>query len=101
MAIYPLKLFASRVRSTAASFILDTARLVAYRFPNVGRGELIPFFGVIPRTAVTRGLICMLGLVVPWFLPGTNGKPVQADWPRAAPAPYRPDSKVPRFGAWP
>jgi MFS family permease len=75
MAIYPSELFTSSVRSTAASFIFNATRLLACFFPILA-GAMIQFFGGIPRTAVILGLIYILGLIVPWFLPETRGKPL-------------------------
>jgi MFS family permease len=77
MAIYPVELFTSTVRSTAASFIFNAARLIAWVFPLVA-GLLIQSFGGIPRAAVTIGAIYLLGLVVPWFMPETRGRPLPA-----------------------
>jgi MFS family permease len=77
MAIYPVELFTSTVRATAASFIFNAARLLAWVFPLVA-GVLISSFGGIPRAAMTLGCIYLLGLVVPWFLPETRGKPLPA-----------------------
>ena len=53
MAIYPSELFTSSVRSTAASFIFNATRLIAWMFP-IAAGTMIQFFGGIFRTAVTR-----------------------------------------------
>ncbi len=75
MAIYPSELFTSSVRSTAASFIFNATRLIAWLFPILA-GTMIQFFGSIPRTATVLGSIYVLGLVVPWFLPETKGKPL-------------------------
>ena len=75
MAIYPSELFTASVRSTAASFIFNATRLIACLFPVLA-GVMIPFFGGIPRTAMTLGLIYVLGLAVPWFLPETKGRPL-------------------------
>jgi len=77
MAIYPVELFTSTVRSTAASFIFNAARLIAWVFPLVA-GLLIQSFGGIPRAAMTLGTIYLLGLVVPWFMPETRGRPLPA-----------------------
>ena len=73
MAIYPSELFTSSVRSTAASFIFNATRLIAWMFPILA-GTMIQFFGGIPRTATILASIYVLGLVVPWFLPETKGK---------------------------
>jgi len=75
MAIYPAELFTSSVRSTAASFIFNATRLIAWMFPVIA-GTMIQTFGGIPRTAMTLGSIYVLGLIVPWFLPETKGKPL-------------------------
>ncbi|HUL57990.1 MAG TPA: MFS transporter [Anaeromyxobacteraceae bacterium] len=75
MAIYPAELFTSSVRSTAASVIFNGTRLVAWIFPIVA-GAIIQGFGGIPRAAMTLGLVYLLGLVVPWFVPETRGRPL-------------------------
>ncbi len=75
MAIYPVELFTSTVRATAASFIFNAARLIAWVFPLIA-GLLISSFGGIPKAAMTLGCIYLLGLVVPWFVPETRGKPL-------------------------
>ena len=75
MAIYPPELFTSSVRATAASFIFNAARLIAWVFPLVA-GVLIQSFGGIPRAAMTLGSIYLLGLVVPWLMPETRGQPL-------------------------
>ena len=75
MAIYPAELFTSSVRSTAASFIFNATRLIACLFP-IFAGTMIQFFGGIPRTATILGGIYVVGLIVPWFLPETKGKPM-------------------------
>ena len=75
LAIYPAELFTPSVRSTAASIIFNATRLIAWIFPIVA-GTMIPRLGGIPRTAMLLGLIYIIGLVVPWFLPETKGKPL-------------------------
>lgn len=75
MAIYPSELFTSSVRSTAASFVFNAMRLVAWLLPILA-GTTIQFFGSIPRTATALGLVCVIRLVVPWFLPETKGRPL-------------------------
>ncbi|MBV9654643.1 MAG: hypothetical protein JOZ42_08785 [Acetobacteraceae bacterium] len=44
-------------------------------FPVIA-GAMIQTFGGIPRTAMALGSIYILGLIVPWFLPETKGKPL-------------------------
>ena len=39
-------------------------------------GRMIELLGGIPRTAMTFGVVYVLGLIVPWFLPETRGKPL-------------------------
>ena len=75
MAIYPAELFTSSVRSTAASFVFNSTRLIAWLFPILA-GSMIQKFGDISRGVVTLGLIYVLGLIVPWFVPETEGKPL-------------------------
>jgi len=73
MAIYPAELFTSSVRSTAASFVFNAARLIAWVFPIIA-GAMIKSFGGVANAALTLGSVYLLGLVVPWFLPETTGK---------------------------
>ena len=75
MAIYPAELFTSSVRSTACSFVFSGTRLIAWLFPILA-GTMIQKFGGISRGAMTLGLIYILGLIVPWFVPETNGRPL-------------------------
>lgn len=75
MAIYPSELFTSSVRASAAAFIFNAARLIAWVFPIVA-GSIIQAFGSIPRAAMTLGSIYVIGLVVPWFMPETRGRPL-------------------------
>ena len=73
MAIYPAELFTSSVRSTAASFVFNAARLIAWVFPIIA-GAMIKSFGGVANAALTLSSVYLLGLVVPWFLPETTGK---------------------------
>jgi MFS-type transporter involved in bile tolerance (Atg22 family) len=75
MAIYPVELFISSVRSTAASFVFNGTRVIAWLFPILA-GSMIQKFGGISRGAMTLGLIYVLGLIVPWFVPETKGRPL-------------------------
>jgi hypothetical protein len=77
MAIYPVELFSSSVRSTASAFVFNATRLIAWMFPIIA-GTIIQRFGGISRAAMTLGLIYILGLLVPWFVPETRGKPLPA-----------------------
>ncbi|GAC1530879.1 MAG: MFS transporter [Ramlibacter sp.] len=73
MAIYPVELFTSSVRATAAAFIFNASRMIAWIFPILA-GSMIHTFGSIPRAAMTLGTIYVVGLIVPWFMPETRGK---------------------------
>ena len=73
MAIYPVELFTSSVRATAAAFIFNASRMIAWVFPILA-GSMIHSFGSIPRAAMTLGTIYIVGLIVPWFMPETRGK---------------------------
>jgi len=75
MAIYPVELFTAAVRSSAASVIFNGARLVAWVFPIIA-GTLVSNFGGVANAALVISAVYLLGLVVPWFLPETNGKPL-------------------------
>ncbi len=75
MAIYLPELFASSVRATAASFVFNATRLVAWVFPILA-GTMIQFLGGIQHTALVLGSIYAVGLVVPWFLPETTNVPL-------------------------
>ncbi len=70
MAIYPVELFTSTVRSTAISVVFNAARLIAWVFPIIA-GTLIRSFGGISQAALIMGSVYVLGLVLPWMLPET------------------------------
>jgi len=71
MAIYPAELFTSSVRATAAGFIFNAARMLAWVFPILA-GTMIQAAGGIPHAALALGSIYILGLIVPWFMPETR-----------------------------
>lgn len=73
MAIYPAELFTSTVRATAISFVFNAARMIAWMFPIIA-GTLIKSFGGVANAAITMGLVYVLGLILPWFLPDTTGR---------------------------
>lgn len=75
LAIYPPELFTPSVRSTAASIVFNGTRLIAWIFPILA-GTMIQRLGGISWAAMTFGVIYVLGLIVPWFLPETRGKPL-------------------------
>jgi MFS family permease len=75
MAIYPVELFTATVRSSAASVIFNGARLIAWIFPIIA-GTIVTDFGGITNSALILSSIYVFGLVVPFFLPETAGKPL-------------------------
>jgi MFS family permease len=77
MAIYPVELFTSTVRATAASFIFNGARLIAWVFPIIA-GTLVTHFGGVANAAMIMASIYVIGLIVPWFVPETAGKVLPA-----------------------
>ena len=74
-AIYLAELFTSTVRATAASFVFNATRLVAWVFPILA-GTMIQVFGGIQQTAMILGSIYAIGLVVPRLLPETRNGPL-------------------------
>lgn len=73
MAIYVGELFTSTVRSTACSFVFNSPRLIAAFFPIMA-GLMIQHFGGAVQTALILGSFYIVGLLIPYFLPETNGK---------------------------
>lgn len=73
MAIYLVELFRSVVRATAAGFIFNAARLVAWVFPIIA-GVMVSTMGGLAQSALIMGSVYVIGLIVPWFLPETAGK---------------------------
>jgi MFS family permease len=73
LAIYPVELFTTSVRSTAVGFIFNATRLVAWIFP-IAAGTMIQFFGEIRQAVMVLSSVYLLGLVIPYFLPETRGK---------------------------
>lgn len=49
--------------------------LVAWLFPILA-GSIVQHFGGIVNAALTVGSVYLIGLVVPWFMPETKGKPL-------------------------
>ena len=75
MAIYLVELFTSTVRATAASFVFNGARLIAWVFPIIA-GTLVTSLGGVANAAMIMASIYVIGLIVPWFVPETAGKPL-------------------------
>ena len=77
MAIYLAELFTSPVRATASSFVFNGARLVAWVFPIIA-GQIVGEFGGVSHAALVMSTVFLIGLVVPWFMPETTGRPLPA-----------------------
>jgi MFS family permease len=75
MAIYLVELFTSTVRATASSFVFNGARLIAWIFPIIA-GQIVTSFGGVARAALIMSSVFVIGLIVPWFMPETAGKPL-------------------------
>ena len=75
MAIYLVELFTSAVRATAASFVFNGARLIAWVFPIIA-GTIVSSVGGLANAALIMSSIYIIGLIVPWFAPETAGKPM-------------------------
>ena len=75
MAIYLVELFTPAVRATAASFVFNGARLIAWIFPVIA-GQIVTSFGGVAAAALTMSSVYVLGRVVPWFMPETTGQPL-------------------------
>ena len=75
MAIYLVELFTPSVRATAASFVFNGARLVAWVFPIIA-GQIVASTGGVSRAALIMSSAYIIGLIVPFFVPETVGKPL-------------------------
>ncbi len=75
MAIYLVELFTPAVRATAASFVFNGARLIAWIFPVIA-GQIVTSFGGVAAAALTMSSVYAIGLIVPWFMPETTGRPL-------------------------
>ena len=75
MAAWLPELFPTRVRATAAAFVFNTPRRIAWIGPLIS-GWLIANFGGFSQAAVVIALVYILSLVAAPFLPETRGKPL-------------------------
>ena len=75
MAIYLVELFTPAVRATAASFIFNGARLIAWVFPIIA-GQIVTQLGGVSHAALIMSSVYVIGLIVPWFAPETAGRPL-------------------------
>jgi MFS family permease len=75
MAAWLPELFPTRMRATAAGFIFNTPRLIAWTGPLVS-GWLITEAGGFSQAAMAIASIYVLSLAAAPFLPETKGKPL-------------------------
>jgi MFS family permease len=77
MAAWLPELFPTRVRATAAGFVFNTPRLIAWTGPLIS-GWLIAEAGGFSQAAVAISMIYIVSLAAAPFLPETKGKPLPA-----------------------
>jgi MFS family permease len=76
-AIYLPELFPTQLRATAASFVFNASRFLAFLGPLVV-GTLIAGLHGISPVATAASAIFLLAVVGVWFLPETRGRPLPA-----------------------
>jgi MFS family permease len=77
MAAWLPELFPTRMRATAAGFVFNMPRLIAWLGPLIS-GWIIANLGGYTQAAMTIAVIYVLSLVAATFLPETKGKPLPA-----------------------
>jgi hypothetical protein len=55
--------------------VFNGARLVAWVFPIIA-GQIVTTLGRIAPAAMIISSVYVIGLIVPWFMPETRGKPL-------------------------
>jgi MFS family permease len=75
MAAWLPELFPTRMRATAAGFVFNTPRLIAWTGPLIS-GWLITEAGGFSPAAVAISMVYILSLAAAPFLPETKGKPL-------------------------
>ncbi len=75
MAAWLPELFPTRMRATAAGFVFNTPRLIAWTGPLLS-GWLITAAGGFSPAAVAISMVYILSLAAAPFLPETKGKPL-------------------------
>lgn len=75
MAAWLPELFPTRMRATAAAFVFNMPRLIAWTGPLIS-GWIIANLGGFSHAALAISTIYVLGLVAAPFLPETLGKPL-------------------------
>jgi MFS family permease len=74
-AVYVPELYPTRVRATAASFVFNSSRFVAFLVP-IFAGAIISRLGGLQYAATTVGSIFILGFVASLFARETKGRPL-------------------------
>jgi MFS family permease len=74
-AIHPPEIFPTAVRSTAISFIFNSARFLAM-FGPILASSLIAFFHGYGQAATILSSVFLIGIVAVLFLPETKGRPL-------------------------
>jgi MFS family permease len=77
MAAWLPELFPTRMRATAASFVFNAPRLIAWPGPIIS-GWIVANVGGFSHAAVMIALIYIIGLAAAVFLPETRGEPLPA-----------------------
>ncbi len=77
MAAWLPELFPTRMRATAAGFVFNSPRLIAWTGPLIS-GWLISHAGGFSQAAIAISMIYILSLAAAPFLPETHGKPLPA-----------------------
>jgi MFS family permease len=77
MAAWLPELFPTRVRATAAAFVFNMPRLIAWLGPLIS-GWIIANLGGFSHAAIAISLVYVLSLAAAPFLPETLGKPLPA-----------------------
>jgi MFS family permease len=74
-AVYLPELYPTRVRATAAAFMFNSSRFVAFLGP-IFAGAIISALGGLQYAATAVGLIFILGFVASFFARETLGQPL-------------------------
>jgi MFS family permease len=75
MAAWLPELFPTRVRATAAGFVFNMPRLIAWLRPIIS-GWIIANLGGFSDAAVVIALVYIVSIAAALFLPETKGKPL-------------------------
>ena len=77
MAAWLPELFPTRMRATAAGFVFNMPRLIAWLGPLVS-GWIIANLGGFSQAAISIAMVYILGIAAALFLPETKDKPLPA-----------------------